>query len=316
MATMAKGRADHPWLVARFEEQRPRLRAVAYRVLGSVSEAEDAVQEAWLRFSGTGAGEIDNVGAWLTTVVARIALNMLRSRKTRATHVPEPIVDRAEGVSTEHEALVADAVGLALLVVLETLSAPERMAFVLHDVFDLPFEQIATVIDRSPDAARQLASRARRRVQARSATPDDDLAIQRTVVDAFLAAARTGDVAGLIAVLAPDVVLRSDAGRRVGRDPRRKEGDRTCARLPAARPQHASSADQRSRRAGFDARWSAIFGDGVHGRTEPDRAHRYPGRPCPRPRPRSVVRDPVELTRRSAACSSAPDNSDRARSRR
>ncbi len=204
---------ERKWLAERFEEQRPRLRSVAYRMLGSLSEAEDAVQEAWLRLSGTAHGEIDDLGAWLTTVVARISLNTLRSRKLRnEPHVPQPLVDPAGGPSPEHEALLANTVGLALLVVLETLTPAERVAFVLHDVFGLPFEDIAPVVSRSPDAARQLASRARRRVQERKATPDADVPAQRTVVDAFVAAARDGDFHGLVAVLDPEVVLRSDAG--------------------------------------------------------------------------------------------------------
>src|SRR6266536_5577535 len=161
---------DQDWLAERFEEQRTRLRAVAYRMLGSLSEADDAVQEAWLRLSRSEAGEIENLGGWLTTVVARVSLNMLRSRAVRreeplSTHLPDPIVDRADGVDPEHEALLADSVGLALLVVLETLSPPERLAFVLHDMFGVPFEEIATLLERSPQAARQLASRARRRVR-------------------------------------------------------------------------------------------------------------------------------------------------------
>jgi RNA polymerase sigma factor (sigma-70 family) len=205
---------DEPkWLAERFEEQRPRLRAVAYRMLGSLSEAEDAVQEAWLRLSGTAYGEVDNLGAWLTTVVARISLNMLRSRKKRSeTHVPEPIIDRSDGTSPEHAALLADSVGLALLVVLETLAPAERVAFVLHDIFDIPFEEIAPIVERTPEAARQLASRARRRVQARNATPDGDVEVERSVVDAFLAAAHDGDLYRLVAVLDPEVVLRGDAG--------------------------------------------------------------------------------------------------------
>jgi RNA polymerase sigma-70 factor (ECF subfamily) len=201
------------WLARRFEEHRSRLRAVAYRMLGSLSEAEDAVQEAWVRLSGTDAGQVDNLGAWLTTVVARIALNMLRSRRTRSeTHVPEPIIDRADGTSPEHAALLADGVGLALLVVLEMLAPAERVAFVLHDIFDMPFEEIAPIVQRTPEAARQLASRARRRVQSRNAVPDADLEVQRRVVDAFLAAARDRDFDRLVAVLDPEVVLRSDGG--------------------------------------------------------------------------------------------------------
>jgi RNA polymerase sigma factor (sigma-70 family) len=204
---------ERKWLAERFEEQRPRLRAVAYRMLGSLSEAEDAVQDAWLRLSGTAHGEVEDLGAWLTTVVARISLNMLRSRKTRSdTYVPEPIIDRADGTSPEHGALLANAVGLALLVVLETLAPAERVAFVLHDIFGMPFEEIAPIVDRTPDAARQLASRARRRVQERKATPDADVEVQRGVVDAFVAAARDGDFYGLVAVLDPEVVLRGDAG--------------------------------------------------------------------------------------------------------
>jgi RNA polymerase sigma factor (sigma-70 family) len=202
---------ERQWLAEQFEEQRPRLRAVAYRMLGSLSEAEDAVQEAWLRLSGTAHGELDNLGAWLTTVVARISLNMLRSRKKRSeTHVPEPLIDRADETSPEHAALLANTIGLALLVVLETLAPAERVAFVLHDIFGMPFEEIAPIVERTPEAARQLASRARRRVQARNATPDADVEVQRNVVDAFLAASHDGDFHRLVAVLDPDVVLRSD----------------------------------------------------------------------------------------------------------
>lgn len=207
---------ERDWLADRFEEQRGRLRAVAYRMLGSVSDADDAVQEAWLRLNRTDANQVENLGAWLTTVVARISLNMLRSRDVRsevpAVHVPEPIVDRADGTDPEHEALLADSVGLALLVVLETLSPAERLAFVLHDTFGVPFDDIARIIDRSPEATRQLASRARRRVRAESTEPDADLDAQREVVDAFLAAARDGDFQRLVAVLDPDVVLRADLG--------------------------------------------------------------------------------------------------------
>jgi RNA polymerase sigma factor (sigma-70 family) len=205
------------FLAERFEEQRTRLRAVAYRMLGSISEADDAVQEAWLRLSRTDAGAIENLEGWLTTVVARVSLNMLRSRNLRreeplGVRVPDPIVDRADGTYPEHEALLADSVGLALLVVLETLSPAERLAFVLHDMFAVPFEEIARIVDRSPSAARQLASRARRRVQGTASVPDADLTTQWEVVDAFLAAARDGDFDALVAVLDPDVVLRADAG--------------------------------------------------------------------------------------------------------
>ncbi len=205
--------AERKWLAERFEEQRPRLRAVAYRMLGSVSEAEDAVQEAWLRLSGAAHDDVDDLSAWLTTVVARISLNMLRSRKTRSeAHVPEPIIDHANGTSPEHGALLANTIGLALLVVLESLAPAERVAFVLHDVFGMAFEEIAPVVERSPEATRQLASRARRRIQARHATPDADVAVQRSVVDAFVAAARDGDFNGLLAVLDANVVLRVDGG--------------------------------------------------------------------------------------------------------
>jgi RNA polymerase sigma factor (sigma-70 family) len=202
-------------MAQRFEEHRPRLRAVAYRMLGSLSEADDAVQEAWLRLSRAGASDVENLGGWLTTVVARVSLNVLRSRKARreeplGVHMPEPIVDRVDGVDPEHEALLADSVGLALLVVLETLSPPERLAFVLHDMFAVPFEEIAPIVDRSPEAARKLASRARRRIQGENAVPDADLDTQRRVVDAFLAAAREGDFEALLEVLDPDVVLRRD----------------------------------------------------------------------------------------------------------
>jgi RNA polymerase sigma factor (sigma-70 family) len=208
---------ERKWLAEQFEAHRTHLRAVAYRMLGSFTEADDAVQEAWLRLSRTDASQVENLGGWLTTVVARVSLNMLRSRKVRSeeplsVHLPDPIVDPADGMDPEHEALLADSVGLALLVVLETLSPPERLAFVLHDIFGLPFDEIAPIVDRSPQAARQLASRARRRVQGERAVPDADLDTQREVVDAFLAAARGGDFEALLEVLDPDVVLRADLG--------------------------------------------------------------------------------------------------------
>src|SRR5690348_7878313 len=206
---------EDEWLAERFEEHRSRLRAVAYRMLGSLSEADDAVQDAWLRVSRAGADDVENLGAWLTTIVARVALNMLRSRNVRGeqsldVRLPDPIIDPADGTDPEHEALLADSVGLALLVVLETLSPAERLAFVLHDSFGVPFDEIAAIVDRSPEATRQLASRARRRVQGERTTPDPDLERQRRVVDAFLAAAREGDFEALIAVLDPDVVVRAD----------------------------------------------------------------------------------------------------------
>ena len=208
---------EQDWLAQRFEQDRRRLRAVAYRMLGSVSEADDAVQEAWLRLSGSEPGKIENLSAWLTTVVARVSLNMLRSRAIRreeplSPHLPDPIVDPADGVDPEHEAMLADSVGLAMLVVLETLTPPERLAFVLHDMFGVPFEEIAILLERSPQAARQLASRARRRVRAQPTTPDVDVSGQREVVNAFLAAAREGDFDALVATLDPDVVLRADGG--------------------------------------------------------------------------------------------------------
>ncbi|WP_328731321.1 RNA polymerase sigma factor SigJ [Streptomyces caniferus] len=208
---------DHEWLAERFEENRNHLRAVAYRMLGSVSEADDAVQEAWLRLSRSGTDGVANLGGWLTTIVGRVCLDQLRMRKARREdpldfHVPEPIVSRPDSVDPEHEALLADSVGLALLVVLETLTPVERLAFVLHDMFAVPFDEIAPLVDRSPAAARQLASRARRRVQGTAPAADTDLARQREVVDAFLAASRGGDFEALLAVLDPDVVLRADAG--------------------------------------------------------------------------------------------------------
>jgi RNA polymerase sigma-70 factor (ECF subfamily) len=208
---------DQLWLAERFEEHRSRLRAVAYRMLGSLSEADDAVQDAWLRASRADVTEVANLGAWMTTIVARVALNMLRARHTRReqpldVHVPDPVVDPVSGTDPEHEALLADSVGLALLVVLETLSPAERLAFVLHDMFALPFEEIAPIVERSPEAARQLASRARRRVRGAAPVPDATLAEQWQVVDAFLAAARDGDFEGLVAVLDPEVRLRADGG--------------------------------------------------------------------------------------------------------
>jgi RNA polymerase sigma factor (sigma-70 family) len=208
---------DREWLAKRFEEERPQLRRVAYRMLGRLDESDDAVQEAWLRLSRTDASAVENLGAWLTTVVARVCLDMLRSRKSRreeplGAHVPEPIVSREDGIDPEHEALLADSVGLALLVVLETLAPAERLAFVLHDMFDVPFDEIAAIVGRSPAAARQLASRARRRVQGAAPVPDGDLTSQREAVAAFLAAARDGDFEALLAVLDPDVVLRADSG--------------------------------------------------------------------------------------------------------
>ena len=206
----------NPGLTARFEAARPHLRAVAYRMLGSVDDADDAVQDAWLRLSRNDE-HIDNVDAWLTTVVARICLNMLRARRVRREEelvdkLPDPIIDPPGDVDPEHQALLADSVGLALFVVLDTLPPDERLAFVLHDVFAVPFDEIAPIVDRTPEAARKLASRARRRIQQARPQPDVELAAQRDVVDAFFAAGRAGDFERLIAVLHPDVVLRGDFG--------------------------------------------------------------------------------------------------------
>jgi RNA polymerase sigma-70 factor, ECF subfamily len=208
---------EEQWLGDRFEENRTHLRAVAYRMLGSVSEADDAVQESWLRLSRADISGVENLRGWLTTVVARVSLDKLRSRASRrevplGPHVPEPIVSPVDGVDPEHEALLADSVGLALLVVLETLGPAERLAFVLHDMFAVPYDEIAPIVGRSPDAARQLASRARRRVQGASLEPDADLGRQREVVDALLAAARGGDFEALLSLLDPNVVFRIDRG--------------------------------------------------------------------------------------------------------
>jgi len=244
---------DRDWLAGQFETHRAHLRAVAYRMLGSLSEADDAVQESWLRLSRTDASEVQNLGGWLTTVVARVCLDMLRSRTSRREEpldrgVPERIASRADESDPEHEALLADAVGLALLVVLETLAPAERLAFVLHDMFAVPFAEIAPIVGRSPSAARQLASRARRRVHGgrdRTGTrdgvatePQADLSGQRDVIDAFLAAARGGDFAALLAVLDPDVVLHFDRMGRVG-----------GAALPAGAPREIHGAAAVARRA-------------------------------------------------------------------
>src|SRR5918995_4230895 len=209
---------EREWLAQRFQEHRPRMRALAYRMLGSTSQADDAIQEAWIRLSRSNAGQIDNLQAWLLSVVGRVALNMLRSRKSRReepleAHLPDPIVDRAEGIDPEHEALLADSLGLALLVVLEELTPAERLAYVLHDIFSVPFEEIGAILERSPEAARQLASRGRRRIRAAHTTPHADAgAQQEEVVEAFLAAARDGDFDALVAVLDPDIVERVDTG--------------------------------------------------------------------------------------------------------
>lgn len=211
---------ENEWLADRFEEHRAHLRSVAYRMLGSLTDADDAVQDAWLRVSRSNADEVENLGGWLTTIVARLCLNVLRTRNRRreeslGVHLPDPVVSRDTQTQPEEEALLADSVGLALLVVLDTLSPAERLAFVLHDMFELPFEEIAPMVGRTPVAARQLASRARRRVKgAEIRAPEVDIARQREVVDAFFRAARGGDFDALVAVLDPDVVLRADFGAR------------------------------------------------------------------------------------------------------
>lgn len=211
---------DQDLLAARFEEHRSHLRAVAYRMLGSLGEAEDAVQEGWLRLSRTDVSDVENLGGWLTTVVARVCLNGLRSRETRREdpldiRMPDPVIGREDAIDPEQEVLLADSVGLALLVVLESLAPAERLAFVLHDMFAVPFDEIAPMIDKTPVATRQLASRARRRVQGQAPAPDPDLGRQREAVNAFFAATREGDFGALVAILHPDVVLRADG--RLGR---------------------------------------------------------------------------------------------------
>jgi RNA polymerase sigma factor (sigma-70 family) len=225
---------ENEWLAERFEEHRTRLRAVAYRMLGSLPEAEEAVQDAWLRLSRAGADGVENLGAWLTTVVARVCLSALRARRARpeeaaGLRMPDPVVTREGDADPERDALLADSVGLALLVVLDTLSPAERLAFVLHDLFDLPFGDIAAMVGRSPIATRQLASRARRRVRGAAVPPDADLARQREVVDAFFAAGRSGDFDALLRVLDPDVVLRSDVPKL-----REQRGATRVARLALA----------------------------------------------------------------------------------
>jgi RNA polymerase sigma factor (sigma-70 family) len=222
---------EREWLAERFEDNRAHLRAVAYRMLGSVSDADDAVQDYWLRLSRSDASSVENLQAWFTTGVARVCLDVLRSRRSRREEpleprLPEPIVSPEDGVDPEHEALLADSVGLALLVVLETLTPAERLAFVLHDMFAVPFDEIAALVERTPEATRQLASRARRRVRG-APVPDVDLDRQRELVDAFLAAARGADFDALVAVLDPDVVLRIDRG------PKAREASRELRGAPA-----------------------------------------------------------------------------------
>lgn len=226
---------DNQWLAERFEQHRTHLKAVAYRMLGSLPAAEDAVQDTWLRVSRSGTDEVENIGGWLTTITARVCLNMLRSRNLRReesleVHLLDPVISREGELQPEDEALLADSVGLALLVVLDTLTPAERLAFVLHDMFQLPFDEIAPMVGRTPVAARQLASRARRRVQGASVpAPDPDVARQRDVVDAFFRAARGGDLEALVAVLHPDVVLRSDWGGKRRAAPGLIEGAKAVA---------------------------------------------------------------------------------------
>jgi len=229
---------EHDFLAEQFEENRAHLKAVAYRMLGSISEAEDAVQETWLRLSRSDTSSVENLGGWLTTVVGRVCLDMLRSRRSRrdgplGVQVPDRIVSHGDGIDPEREALLADSVGLALLVVLDTLNPAERLVFVLHDMFGVPFEEIAPIVGRSPSAARQLASRARRRVQGATNVPDTDLTRQREVVDAFLAAARGGDFDALVAVLDPDVVLRADLSAAHAVGSREVRGGPAVARTAA-----------------------------------------------------------------------------------
>ncbi|GHB43142.1 DNA-directed RNA polymerase sigma-70 factor [Streptomyces cirratus] len=226
---------EHELLAGRFEEHRAHLKAVAYRMLGSLGEAEDAVQEAWLRLGRSDVGAVENLGGWLTTVVSRLCLDTLRSRATRhedpleGGRVPDPVVSRETVTDPEQQAMLADSVGLALMVVLESLSPAERLSFVLHDMFAVPFDDIAPMLEKSPAAVRQLASRARRRVRGRAPTPDPDLGAQRRVVDAFFAAAREGDFEALVSVLHPDIVLRSDGGVARGRHTVVLNGARTVA---------------------------------------------------------------------------------------
>ena len=271
---------ERDWLVERFEEHRPHLRAVAYRMLGSLAEADEAVQDAWLRVSRAGADGIDNFRGWLTTIVARVCLNALQARKARpedasGVHLPDPIVKRAGELDPEQEVLMADSVGLALQIVLDTLSPAERLAFVLHDMFDVPFDEIGPMVGRSATAARQLASRARRRVHGASVpAPDPDLARQRQVVDAFFAAAHRGDFDALVAVLDPDVVLRSDGGRAacaVVCSPWSGRSGAYCDHVCAARRSQNSCARQWRRGGCRHGQRAALRGDGVYGCARQDR---------------------------------------------
>jgi RNA polymerase sigma-70 factor (ECF subfamily) len=238
---------EQDWLAGRFEAHRAQLRAVAFRMLGSPSEADDAVQEAWLRFSRADTSGVENLGGWLTTIVARVCLDMLRARTRRheeplGSYLPEPVISH-DDVDPEHEALLAERVGLALLVVLERLAPAERVAFVLHDSFAVPFDEVAPIVGRSPAAARQLASRARRRVRGTATVPDADLARQRAVVDAFSAAAREGDFGALVALLDPDVVVRADRAAAPAGAPREARGARVVAGRALAYSQNARFAE-------------------------------------------------------------------------
>src|SRR6266536_2852707 len=233
---------EHDWLAEQFEAERPHLRAVAYRMLGSLSEADDAVQESWLHLSRSNTSGVENLGGWLTTVVARVCLDLLRSRNSRreeplGVHVPDPIVSREDGIDPEQEALLADSVGLALLVVLDTLNPAERLAFVLHDIFAMPFDEIARIVERSETAARQLASRARRRVRGGAMVKDADLPSQRKVVDAFLAASRAGDFNALLTVLDPEIVFRIDGATSPKGVSREVRGAQAVARQFSGRAQ-------------------------------------------------------------------------------
>ena len=285
---------DDEWLAGRFEEHRPHLRGVAYRILGSLAEADDAVQDGWERASRAGADGVENVGGWLTTIVARVCLNKLRSRQTRReapleASLPDPIVTADAAVlDPEDEALLADSVGLALQIVIDTLAPAERLAFVLHDLFGIPFDEIGPMVDRTPQATRQLASRARRRIKgAETPAPDRDVRRQRAVVDAFFAAGRAGDFDALVALLHPDVVLRADYGP--GR-PARSTVVRGAAavaeqaRLGAAHRRHlAPRARQRRGRCRRHGPRPAGGGDGLHRRRRPDRRDRRHRRPATGP---------------------------------
>ena len=270
---------EREWLVEHFEEHRPHLRAVAYRMLGSLAEADEAVQDSWLRVSRAGADGIENLRGWLTTIVARVCLNALQARKARpedpsGVHLPDPIVRRAGELDPEHEVLMADSVGLALQIVLDTLPPAERLAFVLHDMFDVPFDEIGPMVGRSATAARQLASRARRRVHGASVpAPDPDLARQRHVVDAFFAAAHSGDFDALVAVLDPDVVVRSDGGEAAPgvRSARSDRSSAYCDHVCAARRSQNSCARQWRCGGCRHEQRAALRGDGVHGCAREDR---------------------------------------------